>query len=117
MPIVPNVIERLVFKLKLAPAPILDFLGAQAFRVFAAAHRLGVFDALAGGPATAAQVAHRIQADERGTTLLLQALEAVGYVKQKNGSYAVTAMTARWLPVLGVGIPWFETMADRFSDL
>jgi len=117
MPIAPNAIERLIFKFNLAPAVMLDFLGAQAFRLFVTAHRLGVFEALAGGSMTAEQVARRIKADERGTTLLLQGLDAVGYVGQKSGSYAVTAMTAKWLPILGDGLGFFEILLERSEHL
>jgi hypothetical protein len=117
MPITPNAIERLIFKFNLAPAVMLDFLGAQAFRLFVTAHRLGVFEALAGGSMTAEQVARRIKADERGTTLLLQGLEATGYVWQKNGGYAVAAMTSKWLPILGDGLGFFEILLERSEHL
>ena len=118
MPVMPNLIERLVLlTLNLAPAIMLDFLGAQAFRIFAAAHRLGVIEALVHGPLTAVQVAREIEADERGTTLLLEALEALGYVRKKAGRYVATSMTAKWLPILSPGINWFEIMIERCKDL
>lgn len=117
MPITPNPVERLLFELNLAPALMLDLLGAQAFRVLTAGHRLGVFDALAGGPLTEVEAAGRIGADLRGTTLLLEALEALGYVKKRDGHYTVTAMIAKWLPILRGGIGFFEVMLDRFNDL
>jgi hypothetical protein len=119
MPIVPNLLERLtLLRMNLAPGVLLDFLGAQAFRAACAAHRLGVFDALRGGPLTAVDVAARIEADERGTTVLLEALEALGYVRKRNGHYANTAMTAKWLPVLGDGIRFFEaTVRDEWAHL
>ena len=106
MPIVPNFIERLImFRLNLGPGPVLDLFGGFAFRAAAVANRLGVFEALSGGPLTAAQLAGQIEADERGTTRLLEALDAVGYVKKKrDGRYAATAMTAKWLPRLAAGI-------------
>ena len=106
MPIVPNFIERLImFRLNLGPGPVLDLFGGFAFRAAAVANRLGVFEALRDGPLTAAQLAGRIKADERGTTRLLEALDAVGYVKKKrDGRYAATAMTAKWLPRLAAGI-------------
>lgn len=117
MPIAQNAIERLIFRFNLAPEVMLDFLAAQAFRLFVTAHRLGVFEALAGGSVTAEQVARRIKADERGTTLLLQGLEAVGYVGQKNGGYAATAMTAKWLPILSDGLGFFEMLLARSEHL
>ncbi len=96
MPFAQSWFERLAFGSNLAPAVILDFLGAQAFRSVAAAYRLGVFDALAGGPLTSSQVALRIRADDRATALLLEGLETLGYVDARGGRYAATAMTARW---------------------
>jgi hypothetical protein len=111
MPVVPNFFERLtLLRLNLAPGVMLDFLGAQAFRAACAAHRLGVFDALRDGPFTAAELAARIEADLRGTTILLEALVALGYVVRRRGRFANSAMTAKWLPVVGEGIPYFETM-------
>ena len=109
MPIVPSFIERLILlQLNQGPGPMLDFLGAQAFRAACVAQRLGIFEALSNGPLTAAQVAHQIEADERGTTLLMEALEALGYLKKKNARYANTSMTAKWLPALADGLPFFE---------
>ncbi|OGO51107.1 MAG: hypothetical protein A2148_07065 [Chloroflexi bacterium RBG_16_68_14] len=118
MPITPNLIERAVFRLNLAPALMLDFLGAESFQALVAAHRLGVFEALDGGALTAVQTASRIEADERGTTLLLEALEALGYVhKKKDGRYASSTTSAKWLPLLGDGIGWFGLMVERLHDL
>lgn len=118
MPITPNTIERwLFFRLHLAPAPLLDFLAAQAFQAVAAAYRLGVFNALADGPVTTQQIARRIEADERGTALLLRALEAVGYVEERPGGYATTAMVAKWLPIVGDGLGFFAMVLERFAHL
>jgi SAM-dependent methyltransferase len=96
---------------------MLDFLGALAFRTVASAWRLGVFEALSAGPLTATELARRIRADERGTTVLLEALEALGYVKSGQGQYAATAMAAKWLPLLGDGIGFCEMLVERFQDL
>ncbi len=95
----------------------IDFLGAEAFRAFSAARRLGVFDALAHGRATVVEIARAVGADVRGTGQLLRALEAVGYVEQNGGRYGPTPTTARWLPVLGDGVPFFEMMLERLGDL
>jgi SAM-dependent methyltransferase len=114
MPIVPNTVERLtLLRFNLAPALMLDFLGAQAFRVACAAQRLGVFRELAHGPAGATTLARRIEADERGTALLLDALECLGYVRRQGDEFANSAMTAKWLPVVGCGLGFFETMVHE----
>lgn len=124
MPILPNFIERLVLlDFNQGPGLMLDFLGAQAFRVVGVGVRLGVFEALSGGPLAAAETARQVQASERGVTLLLDALEALGYVKQKDGRYVNTPMTIKWLlrnsPTnLAGGIPFFESMVfDRWGHL
>jgi len=102
---------------------MLDFLGAQAFRVLCVAVKLGVFEALGGGPLTAAEVAGRIGADGRGTALLLDTLEVLGYMRKARGRYANTPITAKWLlrsspSSLAEGIPFFEDMVfDRWGHL
>ena len=119
MPIVPNFFERLaLLRMNLGPGVMLDFLGAQAFRAACAAHRLGVFDALRAGPLAVTDLAARIETDERGTELLLEALEPLGYVSQRGGRWTNTAMTAKWLPVLGDGIRFFEaSVRDEWAHL
>src|SRR3990172_2909114 len=124
MPIVPNFIERLVLlTFNQGPGLMLDFLGAQAFRAVGVAVKLGVFEALSGGPLTAAETARQVEASERGVTLLLDALEALGYVKNQTGRYVNTPMTVKWLlrssPTnLAGGIPFFDSMVfDRWGHL
>ncbi len=124
MPVIPNFIERLtLLKLNQGPGLMLDFLGAQAFRVVCVAVKLGVFEALSGGPLTAAETGRQIKADERGTTLLLEALKALGYVRKKDERYVNTPMTVKWLlrgspTSFAGGIPFFESMVfDRWGHL
>lgn len=98
MPIVPNMWERLLFlKLNLGPGPLLDIFGGIAFQTVLAAVNLGVFDTLSGGPLMAAEIARQTKTDQRGITVLLEALEALGYVAKKGNQYANTAMAAKWL--------------------
>jgi SAM-dependent methyltransferase len=80
-----------------APGPILDLLGGAALRMAGAASKLGVFEALAEGPRSAEQVAAAAGTDPRGTTLLLQALRAYGYVADGDGSWALTPMAGKWM--------------------
>ncbi|HEX2202785.1 MAG TPA: methyltransferase [Longimicrobium sp.] len=84
-----------------APGPILDLLGGAALRVAGAASKLGVFEALAEGPRTAAAVAERAGTHPRGTALLLNALRVYGYVQAsgENGSEAwtLTPVAERWM--------------------
>jgi len=82
-----------------APAPILDLLGGAALRMAGAASKLGVFEALAGGPRSADEVARAAGTDPRGTTLLLQGLRAYGYVAAHDGggSWALTPVAEKWM--------------------
>jgi SAM-dependent methyltransferase len=99
MAIIPNFVERLAFKFNVAPAFMLDYLGAQAFRANTVAFKLGVFSALNERPSTAPELARRIDVDERGVGLLLDTLEALGYVKKsRDAVYALTPAVGRWLP-------------------
>ena len=124
MPILPNFIERLVLlNFNQGPGLMLDFLGAQAFRAVGVAVRLGVFEALSRGPLTAVETARQVQASERGVTLLLDALESLGYVKKDDDRYANTPMTVKWLlrcspTSLASGSPFFDSMVfDRWEHL
>ena len=98
MAIIPSFVERLVFRSNVAPAFMLDYLGAQAFRAGTVAFKLGVFTALNERPRTAADLARDIKVDERGVTLLLDTLDALGYVKKnRSAAYALTPAIGQWL--------------------
>ncbi|MCJ7807729.1 MAG: methyltransferase, partial [Dehalococcoidia bacterium] len=123
MPIMPNFIERLIlFKLNLAPGVMLDMLGAAAFLALSTALKLGIFETLSGGPMTSTEIARKIEADERGTVLLLEAVEALGYVKKRKDTWANTAMTTKWLlrlspNCLASGFALFESLLERWRYL
>ena len=98
MPVTPNFIERMILlKLNQGPGPMLEMLGAWAFKAVSVALKLDIFESLNSGPLTAAEIVHRINASERGIQLLLNALEAIGYVKQQGGRYSNTPMTVKWM--------------------
>jgi precorrin-6B methylase 2 len=98
MPLVLNILERALFiQFNQGPGPLLDMFGGIAFRAVVAGIRMGVFEALDPGPLTVEELARRIDADERGTVMLLKALEALRYVRQSKGLYRNTAMTRKWL--------------------
>lgn len=81
----------------LAPAAYLDLLDAVSFRSAGAGLRLGVFEALAGGPLPAAEIAARTGTDPLGLRLLLDALAGYGYLIRADGAYANSPNTTRWL--------------------
>ena len=118
MAIIPNFVERLVFKLNIAPAFMLDYLGAQAFRANTVAFKLGVFTELNEGPRTAPELARRLHVDERGVTLLLDTLDALGYVKKgATAAYALTPAISRWLPTFSPhSVKFFERVVFDWWD-
>ncbi len=98
MPIQPSLLERLLFfQLKLAPSPILDLAGALAYQALSVAAELDLFRALHQKPMTPTDLAAHLEIHERGARTLLQALEATGYVEERNGSYNNSAGTKKWL--------------------
>ncbi len=90
MPVLPNFVERILLRLRPELAPLLDIWGVGAFEAVQHAAYLGVFEAIHAGAVTPSEIAKRIRADERGTVLLLDALEAFGYMKQRDGRYSLT---------------------------
>jgi len=108
MPLTPNFLERLVLRANIFPGVYLDVLGAGAHRAVSLAVKLGVFEKLRTGPQTAKELANKIGGNERATKILLEMLEAFGYVKNINGRFANTPMTAKWV---------LESPRGSFSDV
>ncbi len=90
--------ERLAIALGLAPVPLVDthmaFLRARAIMV---ATKLGLFEALAGGPLSSDAVATRCGTSPAATPKLLNALVACGYLRGATGEYALTSRARTWL--------------------
>lgn len=97
MPIRPNLLERTAFySLNAAPGPMLDLAGALAYQAVSTAVHLDIFNQLQEQPYSSAELAQTLGTQERGTRHLLEALEAVGYVEDRNGRYHNSAMTEKW---------------------
>jgi len=93
-----NLIERLLLAIKLVPTPI--FYTQVAFmlaRTVMAGTKLGIFEPLAPGPLTAAEIAAQCQTDPHATTKLLNALVGAGYLRTKRGRYSLTPVAQKWL--------------------
>lgn len=97
MPLIPNFLERLGFRLNLAPAPYLDIVSVVAYRAISLANKLDVFEKLRERPQTAKELGGRIGCDERATRILLEFLEAYGYLKRDGEAFTTTTMTAKWV--------------------
>jgi 2-polyprenyl-3-methyl-5-hydroxy-6-metoxy-1,4-benzoquinol methylase len=81
------------------PEPLVDtLLAAGLCRTLMVATRVGLFDALAGGPLELADIAHRCGTDPAATGKLLSALEGARYVRAAGDRWALTTMARRWLP-------------------
>ena len=65
------------------------------------AGRLGLFEALAGGPLAAEQLADKIEASLQGTVALADFLVSLGYLQKQDASFANTASTQRWFTSAG----------------
>jgi 2-polyprenyl-3-methyl-5-hydroxy-6-metoxy-1,4-benzoquinol methylase len=120
-----NAIERVLLALGIPPVTLLDthmsFLRARTIMVGV---KLGVFDALAGGPLTAADTADRCVTSPAATEKLLNALVGSGYLRARGGRYALTAVARKWVTsdsptsmrdkVLFEFVEW--SIAERFED-
>jgi SAM-dependent methyltransferase len=105
------------------PGAHLDMLASVGFRAAGAGQRLGVFEALAGGPQAAGALADRLTVHPLGLRILLDALVAFGYLTRDGEAYANSPDTARWLvraapdsyaPVLSF---WHTLLVERWTDL
>ena len=85
-----------------AELPMLDIsMPMMKTAAIVAAGRLGLFQALADGPLTPAELAGKIQSSERGTNMLADFLVAIGYLETQGRCVANTSSTQRWLTRLG----------------
>jgi SAM-dependent methyltransferase len=97
-PVPDNPIEWVVARLNVAPQPLFDTQIAYTLaRVVMVGTKVGVFEALADGPATAGEVARRCDTNEAGTEKLLFALAGAGYVSADGDRYELTSMSRKWL--------------------
>ena len=90
--------ERIGGALNLVPLPVgYSMFGMPLARSIQVAQRTGVFRELVAGPATAAELAERLQLREEGTRLLLDTLCAAGQLRVRGERYSMPPRTAKWL--------------------
>src|SRR6185295_14202897 len=93
-----NPVERIVMALGLSPQPLLEtHIAMLLARAVMEGSRLGVFEALAEGPLTAAEIAERCGGHPRATRKLLDALAGCEYLGYADGRYSLTPMARKWL--------------------
>lgn len=103
-----------------APASSVDMLCTAAYRCAAAAMRLGVFCALRHGPLQAPRLASELHADERGVTVLADALVSFGYLSRSAAGYTNTPLSERWLvdpPHATAELFWQQVLFELWDDL
>ncbi len=90
--------ERIAFHLGFAPIPLVEAMGGMLYsRTLIAGVRLGVFDALENGPASAEELASRLRCSPDGMRVLLSALHGCAYLTLDGDRYANAPLARRWL--------------------
>lgn len=93
-----GLVEWLALRLNLVPTPLADGVFAMmACRALMAGLRLGVIDELATGPATAQDLAKRLNLDLTGTEALTEVLASGGYLERLGPRYRLARWAHRWL--------------------
>jgi 2-polyprenyl-3-methyl-5-hydroxy-6-metoxy-1,4-benzoquinol methylase len=93
-----NPIESVLARLNVVPQPLVETQMAFTLaRIIMVGTKLGIFEALTNGAATAATVAGRCGVDAAATEKLLFALAGAGYVRGVRDRYTLTPMARKWL--------------------
>lgn len=93
-----NVLEWLALKFNVVPEPLIETQMAFSLaRSIMAGVKLGVFEAAGDGGRSAADIAKACATDPGATEKLLNTLTASGYFTFRDGLYAPTAKTKKWL--------------------
>ena len=85
-----------------AELPMLDvYMPMMKSAAIISAGRLGLFEALAQGPLSLAELAGKIESSTTGTLTLGDFLVAIGYLEKQSELFANTVSTQRWLTSAG----------------
>ena len=91
-------LEWLLLGLNIIPTPLVESFSAMMnAKAILAANELGLFNALAAGPLTCAELAQVIGADERGVERLTDALAASGYLSVRGRRCRLSRVSRKWL--------------------
>lgn len=94
-----TLLDRVAIAAGLVPAPIFEaYFAAGMARAVMAGIRLGVFRALEQQPDDAAGLARRLNLDERGLDVLLEALADLDYVRRRKARYRLTRRAKSAVP-------------------
>jgi 2-polyprenyl-3-methyl-5-hydroxy-6-metoxy-1,4-benzoquinol methylase len=93
-----NPLEALALAAGVVPTPLLDTIVALLLaRVVMVGVRVGVFEALAGEPRRATEVAEVCGTDGVATAKLLGALAGAGYLRVRDGRFTLRPVARKWL--------------------
>ncbi len=93
-----TVLERILARTNLVPHPLLETqIAFSLARTIMAGVKLGIFDAVGDGTKTAAEVATTCGTDPEATTKLMNALVGCRYLRHRDGRYALTPKSRKWL--------------------
>jgi SAM-dependent methyltransferase len=115
--------EKILLRLNRLPVPVLDaFVNVLYGRALTVCTSAGLFDALRPTPQSPQEVSKKLGWSVQGTELLLQTMEAGGYVIQNRGSYRNSPISDRWLTknsphYIGDLVRYFETLFSRWQYL
>jgi predicted transcriptional regulator len=91
-------IEKVLLKFNMIPHPIVDSLSTViAGRALQVSVKMGILDAIGETPKSAAKLAEQTGVSERGTRVLLDCLDALGYVKKQAEGYRLTLRGKKFL--------------------
>ena len=93
-----DLLERVAISLNLAPLPgAYAMYGMVAGRVVGVAQRLGVFEQLLKGPATAGRLAEELELQVPGTRLLCENLAGLRILEQDGHTFSLPKRSRKWL--------------------
>jgi 2-polyprenyl-3-methyl-5-hydroxy-6-metoxy-1,4-benzoquinol methylase len=93
-----NLIERLALLAGLVPTPAAHAWGGMALAgAMVSGAELGLYQRLARGPASPAELAAELNLDQAGVELVLECLRAAGHVVRRGGRYRLRRRSRRWL--------------------
>jgi 2-polyprenyl-3-methyl-5-hydroxy-6-metoxy-1,4-benzoquinol methylase len=109
--------------MNVAPLPAAYALyGMTSGRIVGAAQRLGLFERLLRGPATAGRLAEELGLQVTGTRLLCENLAGLGLLEQDGHTFAIAKVARKWLDpesdtYVGTFIAHTATYWEWYGDL
>jgi cyclopropane fatty-acyl-phospholipid synthase-like methyltransferase len=118
-----DALERVAIRLNLAPLPgAVTMYGMPVARVVGVAQKLGLFGVLLKEPASARQIAERLELQPAGTRLVCENLVGVDVLAQDGESFSIDRRARKWLDpasesYVGTWLEHTETYWAWYADL